>query len=260
MHAEAAYDTAAPIQQAQAVWPIPQVDRSGSTKRSTARCSACSMRAVCMPADLTPDELARLDSIIHTTRSLKRGDVLYRAGDAFQSIYAVRVGSFKTVVMHRDGREHVTGFQIAGESLGLDGVCTGHHNCDALALEDSQVCIIPFGQLESACREMRSMQHHIYQMMSGEIVRESSQMMLLGTMTAEQRVASFLLNLSRRFKARGYSAAEFHLRMTREEIGCYLGMKLETVSRMFSKFQREQLVDTNGKQIRILDAEALARV
>jgi CRP/FNR family transcriptional regulator len=260
MYAEAAYDTAVSHQPVHAVWPIQQVERAGSTKRTAARCSACSMRAVCMPVDLTPAELDRLDSLIHTTRAVKRGDTLYRAGDTFQSIYALRVGSFKTVVMHRDGREHVTGFQIAGESLGLDGVCTGHHNCDAIALEDSQVCIISFNQLESACREIKSMQHHIYQMMSGEIVRESSQMMLLGTMTAEQRVASFLLNLSRRFKARGYSAAEFHLRMTREEIGCYLGMKLETVSRMFSKFQRNRLVDTNGKQIRIIDAEALARV
>jgi CRP/FNR family transcriptional regulator len=224
------------------------------------RCSACSMRSICMPPELTADELAKLDSIICSTRSIKRGETLYRSGDAFQSIYAVRAGSFKTVVMHRDGREHVTGFQIAGESLGLDGVCAGHHNCDAIALEDSVVCIIPFAQLEVLCHEMKPMQHHIYQMMSGEIVRESSQMMLLGTMTAEQRVATFLLNLSRRFKARGFSAAEFHLRMTREEIGCYLGMKLETVSRMFSKFQRERLVNANGKTIRIVDAEALARV
>ncbi|MEX3934120.1 helix-turn-helix domain-containing protein [Paraburkholderia phymatum] len=224
------------------------------------RCSACSTRTICMPPGLTVDDLAKLDSIICSTRSVKRGETLYRSGYAFQSIYAVRAGSFKTVVMHRDGREHVTGFQIAGESLGLDGVCAGHHNWDAIALEDSVVCIIPFAQLEALCREMKSMQHHIYQMMSGEIVRESSQMMLLGTMTAEQRVATFLLNLSLRFKARGFLDAEFHLRMTREEIGCYLGMKLETVSRMFSKFQREWLVHANGKTIRIVDAEALARV
>ncbi|MFT4069382.1 MAG: fumarate/nitrate reduction transcriptional regulator Fnr [Paraburkholderia sp.] len=228
--------------------------------RGTPRCSACSMRAVCMPAGLSASELARLDAVICSTRPVKRGDALYRAGDTFQSIYAVRAGSFKTVVMHRDGREHVTGFQIAGDALGLDGVGAGKQNCDAIALEDSVVCIIPFAQLEAICQEMKPMQHHIYQMMSSEIVRESGQMLLLGTMTAEQRVATFLLNLSKRFKARGFSAAEFHLRMTREEIGCYLGMKLETVSRMFSKFQRERLVDTNGKTIRIVDAAALAQV
>ncbi|MGF6805301.1 CRP/FNR family transcriptional regulator [Paraburkholderia sp. Clong3] len=242
------------------VVPIHVVPRTAATRYAVPRCSTCAMRAICMPLELTSDELSRLDTLICSTRSIKRGDPLYRAGDAFQSIYAIRAGSFKTVVMHRDGREHVTGFQIAGDSLGLDGISEGKQNCDAIALEDSVVCIIPFAQFEAICREMKPMQHHIYQMMSSEIVRESSQMMLLGTMSAEQRVATFLLNLSKRFKARGFSAAEFHLRMTREEIGCFLGMKLETVSRMFSKFQRERLVKANGKTIRIEDAEGLARV
>ena len=242
------------------VMPIYPIARATPHPHYASRCSKCAMRALCMPPDLSTAELARLDTLICSTRSVKRGDALYRAGDTFQSIYAVRAGSFKTVVMHRDGREHVTGFQIPGEALGLDGVGAAHHSCDAIALEDSAVCIIPFAQLEAICQEIKPMQHHIYQMMSSEIVRESSQMMLLGTMTAEQRVATFLLNLSRRFKARGFSAAEFHLRMTRAEIGCYLGMKLETVSRMFSKFQRERLVDANGKTIRIVDPEGLARV
>jgi len=243
-----------------AVIPIRPAANSNVPRPGTARCSTCSMRSVCMPPGLSTEELSKLDTIICSARSIKRGDTLYRAGDTFQSIYAIRAGSFKTVVMHRDGREHVTGFEIAGETLGLDGVCAGHHSGDAVALEDSVVCIIPFAKLEILCREMKSMQHHIYQMMSSEIVRESGQMMLLGTMTAEQRVASFLLNLSKRFKMRGFSAAEFHLRMTREEIGCYLGMKLETVSRMFSKFQRERLVQANGKTIRIVDPEGLAKV
>ena len=242
------------------VVPIHVVQRGAAARHATQRCSACAMRAICMPPELTPEQLAQLDAVICTTRSIKRGDALYRSADTFHSIYAIRAGSFKTVVMHRDGREHVTGFQIAGDTLGLDGICAGKQNCDAIALEDSVVCIIPFAQLEAVCREMKPMQHHIYQMMSSEIVRESSQMMLLGTMSAEQRVATFLLNLSKRFKARGFSGAEFHLRMTREEIGCFLGMKLETVSRMFSKFQRDHLVQANGKTIRIEDAEGLGRV
>jgi CRP/FNR family transcriptional regulator len=249
-----------PTVRAATVVPIHPVARADRTPQRASRCSTCAMRALCMPPELSAADLARLDSIICSTRSVKRGDTLYRANDAFHSIYAVRAGSFKTVVMHRDGREHVTGFQIPGEALGLDGIGAGQHSCDAIALEDSAVCIIPFAQLEAACREIKPMQHHIYQLMSSEIVRESNQMMLLGTMSAEQRVATFLLNLSRRFKARGFSAAEFHLRMTREEIGCYLGMKLETVSRMFSKFQRERLVHAQGKTIRIVDAEGLARV
>jgi len=213
-----------------------------------------------MPQGLSADELRRIESLICPSRTIRQGETIFRANDSFQSIYAVRAGSFKTVVMHRDGREQVTGFHLAGDSMGLDGVCSGRHGCDAIALEDSKVCIIPFHLLEAMCREVKAVQQHLHRMMGGEIVRESSQMMLLGTMSAEQRVATFLLNLSDRLRLRGYSAAEFHLRMTREEIGSYLGIKLETVSRMLSKFQRDGLVDTRGKDIRILDHEGLLRV
>jgi CRP/FNR family transcriptional regulator len=243
--------------------PVPrrtfQIADSSETRKG-ARCSTCSMQHVCMPSGLSSDEYERLDAIICSTRTVRRGETLYRSGDAFQSVYAVRSGCFKTVVMHRDGNEQVTGFHLAGDALGLDGVSSDHHGCDAIALEDSVVCIIPFAKLEILCRELKPMQHHIYQMMSSEIVRESGQMMLLGTMTAEQRLAAFLINLSKRFKRRGFSAAEFNLRMTREEIGCYLGMKLETVSRMFSKFQRDRLVCANGKTVKITDPDGLARV
>ncbi|CAB3800335.1 fumarate/nitrate reduction transcriptional regulator Fnr [Paraburkholderia caffeinilytica] len=233
---------------------------AGAPRKDVRRCSACSMRSICMPQGLTPEELQGIESLICPSRTIKQGETIYRANDSFQSIYAVRAGSFKTVVMHRDGREHVTGFHLAGDSLGLDGVCSGHHSCDAVALEDSKVCIIPFHLLEAMCREVKAVQQHVHRMMGGEIVRESSQMMLLGTMSAEQRVATFLLNLSDRLRMRGYSPAEFHLRMTREEIGSYLGIKLETVSRMLSRFQRDGLLDTHGKDIRILDHDGLARV
>ena len=229
-------------------------------KRAGNVCSNCPVRATCMPETLTPSELARLDSIICSTRTIRRGESLYRANDTFQSVYAVRSGSFKTVVMHRDGREQVTGFNLAGEMLGLDGVHTERHSCDAIALEDSSVCIVPFSVLEGLCHEMKAMQQHVHRMMSGEIVRESGLMMLLGTMTAEQRVAAFLLNLSQRLKTRGYSAAEFNLRMTREDMGSYLGTTLETVSRTLSRFQKRGLIDTQGKFIRIVDLEGLRAV
>lgn len=229
-------------------------------RHTGASCSTCAMRAFCLPEGLTPAETDRLESMICGSRTIKSGESLFRADDPFQSIYTVRAGSFKTVVMHRDGREHVTGFHLAGDSLGLDGVCSGSHSSDAVALEDSKVCIIPFHMLEAMCREVKVIQQHVHRMMGGEIVRESSQMMLLGMMSAEQRVATFLLNLSDRLRLRGYSPAEFHLRMTREEIGSYLGIKLETVSRMFSKFQRDGLLDTHGKDIRILDHEGLAQI
>lgn len=234
--------------------------RSIKAARPAQHCATCSMRSACVPCTLDAEELVRFDSIVSATRHIKRGDTLYRANDPFQSIYAIRAGSFKTVVMHRDGREQVTGFHLAGEVLGLDGLGTESHSSDAIALEDGSVCIIPYAPLEAMCAESRPLQQQVLRMMSGEIVRESSLMMLLGTMSAEQRVASFLLNVSNRMKARGYSAAEFNLRMTREELGNFLGMKLETVSRMFSKFQRDGLLQTHGKQIRIVNLEALNRV
>ncbi|WP_174962795.1 cyclic nucleotide-binding domain-containing protein, partial [Burkholderia aenigmatica] len=158
--------------------PLHPVEPTDQPKRTSSRCSSCTLRTVCMPQDMTPADFARVDAMICTTRHVKRGETLFRAGDTFNSIYAVRTGSFKTIVMHRDGDEQITGFQIVGEPLGLDGVHTGHHNGDAVALEDSTVCIIPFGQLEQICREVRPMQHHVYQMMGGEIVRESALMLL----------------------------------------------------------------------------------
>lgn len=231
-----------------------------SAKSASARCSNCTMRAVCIPVDLNASEMTQLDSLIYSTRIVKRGETLYRTSDDFRSLYAVRTGSFKTVITDRDGGEQVTGFHLIGETLGLDGVYDEHYRCDAIALEDSSVCIIPFRLLEGMCREVPAMQHHVHRMMSGEIVRESGIMALLGAKTSEQRLAAFLLTLSQRMKQRGYSAAEFYLRMTREEIGSYLGMKLETVSRMFSKLQKDGIVDTHGKQVRIVDFERLSKI
>ncbi len=210
--------------------PLPRAGAAiapADATRPAARCSTCAMRSICMPQGLSTLEWLRLDAVICSTRLVKQGEALYRTGDSFQSIYAVHAGSFKTTVMHRDGREQVTGFHLAGDALGFDGVSTARYSCNSIAIEDSNVCIIPFQQLESLCREVKIIQQHVHRMMSGEIVRESVLMMLLGTMSAEQRVAAFLLNLSTRLKARGYSPAEFYLRMTREEIGSYLGMKLE---------------------------------
>ncbi|RKP55958.1 Crp/Fnr family transcriptional regulator [Pararobbsia silviterrae] len=218
------------------------------------------MRSICLPVDLELPDLDRLDAIVGTRRSVRRGDALYRADDAFQSLYAVRSGSFKTVVVHRDGGEQVTGLFLPGDPLGLDGVCHDAHACDAVALEDSSVCVIPFALFDAFCHDVKPMQRHFYRMMGSAIVRESNLLMVLGTMTAEQRVAAFLLNLSERFRTRGYSPTAFSLRMTREEMGSYLGIKLETVSRMFSKFQKDGLLETQGKSIHLLDLEGLARI
>jgi CRP/FNR family transcriptional regulator len=223
-------------------------------------CSNCNLRELCLPLGLEPAELERLDDLVSTRRRVKRGEHLYRASQPFDAIYAIRSGFFKTDVLTEDGRDQVTGFQMAGELLGLDGIGTEFHTCNAVALEDSEVCTIPFPQLEGLSREIHTLQHHFHKVMSREIVRDHGVMMLLGTMRAEERLAAFLLNLSQRFTARGYSPAEFYLRMTREEIGSYLGLKLETVSRAFSRFQEEGLIAVQQKHIRILDTPGLKRL
>ncbi len=223
-------------------------------------CSNCNLHELCLPFGLSHQELEKLDQLVSSGRRVKRGEHLYRANDPFDSIYAVRSGFFKTDVLLEDGREQVTGFQMAGELLGLDGISTETHSCNAVALEDSEVCAIPFSKLESLSREIVTLQHHFHKVMSREIVRDHGVMMLLGTMRAEERLAAFLLNLSQRFTARGYSPAEFYLRMTREEIGSYLGLKLETVSRAFSRFQEDGLIAVQQKHVRILDIPGLKRL
>jgi CRP/FNR family transcriptional regulator len=161
--------------------------------------------------------------------------------------------------MLADGREQVSGFHIAGELMGLDGVANGKHASSATALEDTEVCAIPYTHLTEMAAGNSSMQHVVSRLMSREIVREHSLMLLLGSMTAEERLAAFLLNLSQRLKARGYSDKEFHLRMSRAEIGSYMGIKLETVSRTFSAFQQQRLLEVDKRHIRIIDPEGLKR-
>jgi len=225
-----------------------------------AACSQCSLRELCLPFGLSAPEIELLDSVVGTSRRVKRGQHLYRAGDGFEAIYAVRSGFFKTDVLLEDGRNQVTGFQMAGEILGMDGISGETHTCNSVALEDSEVCIIPFNQLEQLTREIKSLQHHFHKVMSREIVRDHGVMMLLGTMRAEERLAAFLLNLSQRFIVRGYSATDFNLRMTRDEIGSYLGLKLETVSRAFSRFDELGLIRVQQKHIVILDHPGLKQL
>ena len=225
-----------------------------------AACSQCNLRELCLPYGLSEDEVEKLDNLVAARRKVKRGHHLYRSGDPFEALYAIKMGFFKTDIILEDGREQVTGFQMAGEILGMDGIGTETHTCNSIALEDSEICVIPFAQLEQLSREVQALQHHFHKVMSREIVRDHGVMMLLGTMRAEERLAAFLLNLSQRFTARGYSPQEFHLRMTREEIGSYLGLKLETVSRAFSRFQDEGLIAVHQKHIRIIDAGGLKRL
>jgi CRP/FNR family transcriptional regulator len=223
-------------------------------------CSNCHLRELCMPVGLNEAEARRIDELVAHRRSIKRGSTLFRNGEAFTSLFAVRTGFFKTSLTTEDGRDQVTGFQMAGEIIGLDGIVNEHHTCDAIALEDAEVCVMPFDRIEEISREVGALQKHVHRIMSREIVREHGVMLLLGTMRAEERLAAFLLNLVQRLQARGFSRTELILRMTREEIGSYLGMKLETVSRTFSRFADEGIIKVKQRHIHIQDAEALKRL
>ncbi len=220
-------------------------------------CSSCNLKELCMPLGLTPDELDRVDEVVAARRKVKRGTTLFRTGERFTSLFAIRTGFFKTSVVSEDGKDQVTGFQMAGEIIGLDGIVNDQHTCDAVALEDAEVCVMPFDRVEEISRDVISLQRHVHKIMSREIVREHGVMLLLGSMRAEERLAAFLLNLVQRLNARGFSKTELVLRMTREEIGSYLGLKLETVSRTFSKFVEDGIVEVKQRHIRIVNADML---
>jgi len=219
------------------------------------QCSTCNLREVCLPCGLQGSDADVVNDLSYTRKRVKRGEAIFRAGADFAALFAVRSGFFKSRVLLEDGRDQVTAFHMAGEIVGLDGIGTGSHASDVIALEDSEICIIPYVRLEEP-----ALQRQLHKVMSRELVRDQGVMMLLGTMRAEERLAAFLLNLSHRFTARGYSPSEFHLRMTRDEIGSYLGLSLETVSRLFSRFQDDGHITVQQKHIRILDVPGLKAV
>ena len=223
-------------------------------------CSNCNMRELCMPIGLDADELKRVDDLVTKRPFVKRGSALFRAGDRFTSLFAIRSGFFKTCVGTEDGRGQVTGFQMAGEVMGLDGIATDVHTVDAIALEDTEVCALPFDRIEEIAREVKALQHHLHKIMSREIVREHGVMLLLGNMRAEERLAAFLLNLVQRLHVRGFSSSDLVLRMTREEIGSYLGLTLETISRTFSKFADDGIITVNQRQVHIQNPGALRQL
>ncbi|WP_427911349.1 helix-turn-helix domain-containing protein [Ramlibacter sp. MMS24-I3-19] len=222
-------------------------------------CSTCHLRDLCLPCGLSGSDAECLDRLMFGRRKVAAGQTLYRPGDRFQFVYAVRSGTFKTSLPLAAGGEQVSGFQMAGELMGLDGLANGVHASSATALEDTEVCAIQYSHLSELAAQNGNLQMVLARLMSREIVREHSLMVLLGSMNAEERLAAFLLNLSQRHKARGYSATEFHLRMSRAEIGSYLGMKLETVSRTFSAFQQQGLLEVDKKHVRITDIDGLTR-
>ncbi len=223
-------------------------------------CSSCSVSPFCLPIGLEGADVTHLDTLVAQRFKVKKGAALYRTGDSLRSLYAVRIGSFKTCIVSVDGREQVTGFQLSGDMLGLDAISEEAYACTAVALEDSEVCPIHFAHLESIARNFPSLQHNLTRLLSREIVQDHTLLMLMGNMNSDERLAAFLLNLSQRFSLRGYSARHFVLKMRREEIGSYLGLRLETICRGIAHLRDLGLAQVVGRNVTIQDLEGLKRL
>lgn len=214
-------------------------------------CGDCSLSKLCVPTGLDAADMDRLDSLMKRPRPLRRGEHLFRTGDPFHSLYAVRSGSIKSYTPCHDGSEQVIGFHLPGELVGLDAIESEEHVCAARVLETTSVCVLPFDRILEITCEVPSLQRQFLRLMSKELVQGEAMLMLLGKASAEERLATFLLSLAQRFKARGFSETEFNLSMSRHDIGNYLGLAVETVSRMFSKLQEDGVLSVHRKNIRI---------
>jgi len=220
-------------------------------------CGECGLAELCLPWGIGHDGLERLEKIIKKSRPIQRGEFLLRSGDNFQSIYAIKSGTMKAYKMSEDGHEQILGFYLPGEILGLDAIENREHLCNIVALETSSACAIPFSQLEELCRKIPALQHQLYRLMSRELSSENESLLLLGKKSAEKKIATFLINLSTRLHHLGYSAIEFRLPMSRQEIGNYLGLTVETVSRIFTRLQKDNLLSVDHKLIKITNMPAL---
>lgn len=232
----------------------------GISARFRPECATCRVRTFCLAAALAPEHVRLLDYVVVGRRAVHRGQALFRTGDPFDALYAVHGGFFKTGVLSRDGVEHVTGLRMAGDVLGLDAVHARRHTCDAVALDQSEVCVLPYANLLEQSLHNEALHHALHDLLGRELVRDQEHVVLLAGMWGVQRVAAFLLEVSERLQARGFSRSDFQLRMTRREIGSYLGIELETVSRIFSRLEREALIEVDRAHVTIRDLEGLARI
>ena len=220
-------------------------------------CESCRVRELCLPTSLEGMQLNLMDQLVKRIKPLKKGDYLYHTGDEFKGLYAVQSGALKTMGLTVEGKEQVTGFHLEGELVGMDAVDINQHPCNAIALENTEVCLIPFDKLEDLAEEVPKLMRDLARIMSREILREEKTLIMLGSTTAEQRLAMFLLNLYKRQLRRGGEESQLKLQMTRQDIGNYLGLAFETVSRHLNHFQEDQLLKIENRKIRLLDIPVL---
>lgn len=223
-------------------------------------CQSCNLHDLCLPLGLDMGDIDKLDSIIKRSRPLQKGEHLFNSGDRFNSIYAVRSGSIKTFSESEQGDEQITGLYLPGELLGLDAIHENEHPCTAIALETTSLCEIPFNTLEGLSSKIPELHHQLFRIMSKEISNDQSLLMLMAQKSADEKLAAFLVNLSTRLKQRNFSETEFNLSMSRKDIGNYLGLTIETISRTFSRFQSEGILSTQRKYVNIHQLDALKQL
>lgn len=235
---------------------------SGSLKliHVKSACESCRVRELCLPTSLDGVQLNLMDKLVKRVKPLKKGDYLYHTSDEFKGLYAIQSGALKTMGITMEGKEQVTGFHLEGELVGMDAVDINQHPCNAIALDNTEVCLIPFDKLEGLAQKIPGLMHDLARIMSREILREENTLMMLGSTSAEQRLAMFLLNLYKRQLRRGGEESQLKLQMTRQDIGNYLGLAFETVSRHLNHFQEEKLLKIENRKIRLLDLAALESI
>lgn len=243
--------TAAQWQKIETEWSALSQEKIISFENIRVACRNCSLNALCLPMGLASEDVERLESVVKRSRPLHRGEHIFQGGERFQSLFVVKTGSVKTYTPSPEGGEQVLGFHLPGELIGLDAIDQDFHSCSARVLETSAICEVPFKRLEELAATLPSLQHQLYRLLSKEIVEESELLMLLGKRNAEERLAAFLVSLSQRLGKRGLSTTDFHLSMSRHEIGNYLGLAVETVSRLFTRFQDERLLDVDRKHVQV---------
>lgn len=220
-------------------------------------CNNCSLQQLCIPVGLEGDDFTKLESIVGHSRPLPRGKHIYLPEDRFTSLYAIRSGSVKTYNVASDGTEYVTGFYLPGEIIGLDAVATGVHPCGARTLETTSLCELPYDRLEDLSAVIPGVSKQLLRIMSQELHSEEQLLMMVGSQSAEARLVALFLSLSSRFARRGYSATEFVLSMSRSDIGSFLGLAVETVSRLLKRLQEQGLIQVNHREIKLLEMEKL---
>ncbi len=223
-------------------------------------CQTCSLSSLCLPLALKERGTEQLDAIIRRRAPLKKGDILFRQGSDFDCVYAVRSGSLKQVTTEGSGEDQLTNFYLPSELVGLDAIDEDRYPGTVVALETTTVCEIPFDRLDRLSEALPELRGQLYRSMSKELRDDRRMMRLLSRKTADQRLASFFAGLSVRFRRRGYSPYSFRLSMSRADIGNYLGLAVETVSRILGRFQGQGLVAVSGREVNILDLPALTRL